>query len=452
MTDLHTLARGPVFAPNCAGLNGNVRAPGDKSLSHRAILFGALAEGETRVQGLLEGADILATIGAVRALGADVTRSEDGVWRVASPGHDRWRDPADVLDFGNAGTGVRLTLGAVAGAPVTATVTGDESLRARPMSRVLAPLKAVGAQALARGSGYLPLTLQGAAEPKAQTYAPPIASAQVKSAVLLAGLRATGATVVEEAHATRDHTENLLLAMGADLSVERDGPRARIQLAGPTRLNAIDVTVPGDPSSAAFPIAAALICLQSAVSVSRVLLNPHRTGLYDTLRDMGADMTIAPDGKTGGEPVGVMTARFGTLKGVEVPLDRVPAMVDEFPILAVIAAFAEGRTVMRGLAELRVKESDRLAATAALLRANGVTVEDLEDGLVVEGRGPAGVPGGGVIETHHDHRIAMAGLVLGLAAQRGATIDDASMIATSFPNFFDLMTTLGARFEPAAMS
>ena len=404
-----------------------------------------MAVGETVISGLLEGEDVLSTGRAMAALGADVTRDTDGVWHVHGVGVGGFAEPAQVLDFGNAGTGVRLAMGAVATTPIACTFTGDASLCRRPMGRVLDPLARFGAVSMGRAGGKLPLTLTGAGDAMPVTYVSPVASAQVKSAVLLAGLNAPGETTVIEREATRDHTENMLRAFGATVKVEEIAEGHAVTVGGHAELSAVPIAVPADPSSAAFPLAAGLIVPDSAVTVRGVLMNPTRVGLYETLKEMGADLVWSGARDEGGEGVADLTARFSALKGIEVPPERAPSMIDEYPILAVIAAFAEGRTVMRGLKELRVKESDRLAAMARGLKACGVSVEELDDGLIVEGMGPGGMPGGGTIQTEMDHRIAMSFLVAGMAAKRAVRVDDSAFIATSFPGFAELMTGLGAR-------
>jgi 3-phosphoshikimate 1-carboxyvinyltransferase len=428
-------------------LSGRITVPGDKSISHRALLIGAMAVGETVVTGLLEGEDVLRTAAAMRALGAEISRDRNGAWHVHGVGVGGFHEPDGVLDFGNSGTGVRLAMGAMATTPVTATFTGDASLCRRPMGRVLDPLGRFGAEAFGRSGGRLPLTLRGAANPGPVTYESPVASAQVKSAVLLAGLAAPGRTIVIEREATRDHTERMLRAFGATVTVESHAGGTAVSVTGDAELKAAPIAVPADPSSAAFPLAAALIVPDSAVTVGGVLMNPTRAGLYETLRDMGADLTVANEREEGGEPVADLTARFSALRGVDVPPERAPSMIDEYPILAVLAAFAEGRTTMRGLKELRVKESDRLAAMARGLAACGAQVTELEDGLIVEGRGPGGLPGGTTVATEMDHRIAMSFLVGGLSAGAPVAVDDAAFIATSFPGFAELMAGLGARLD-----
>jgi 3-phosphoshikimate 1-carboxyvinyltransferase len=433
----------PLTARRAGPLQGRIRVPGDKSISHRALIFGALAVGETRISGLLEGEDVLNTGKAVAALGAQVERRGAGEWRVRGVGVAGFAEPASALDFGNSGTGCRLMLGAVAGCPIAATFDGDASLRKRPMRRVLEPLERIGARTLTSSDGRLPLTLAGAREPIPVVFEPPVASAQLKSAVLLAGLAAPGETVVIEAEATRDHTEKMLAHFGANVRVEPHGAHGRrITLAGQPELVPQPVVVPADPSSAAFPLVAAAIIAGSDVILEGVMLNPLRAGLIATLAEMGAAIERLGTRNEGGEEVADLRVRGGALRGVEVPASRAPSMIDEYPVLAVAAAFAEGTTIMRGLKELRVKESDRLAGTAALLRSNGVKVDIEGDDLIVEGRGRAA--GGGLVATHMDHRLAMAALVMGLASEQPVKIDDASFIATSFPGFVELMRGLGA--------
>jgi 3-phosphoshikimate 1-carboxyvinyltransferase len=435
----------PLKGCTSPALKGRMAVPGDKSISHRALILGGMALGETRITGLLEAEDVLNTAGAVRAFGAQVVRQGPGAWALRGTGVGGWRRPEDVLDFGNSGTGSRLVMGAMATTPVTAVFTGDDSLRRRPMGRVLEPLTRFGADYEARPGGLMPVTLKGAAQPICTDYLVPMASAQVKSAMLLAALNAPGRSRISQASLTRDHTERMLKAFGAEITVEPlpKGGEA-ISVTGEAELTGVSVTVPRDPSSAAFPLVAALVVPGSEIVLGDVLLNPRRDGLFTTLREMGADIEIRGERETGGEKIGDLCVRASALQGVVVPPGRVPAMIDEFPILAVAAAFAKGRTVMRGLEELRLKESDRLAAIVAGLRANGVGVEETEDGMAVDGRG---VPGGGTVTTHLDHRIAMSFLVMGLAAQAPVTVDDTAMIATSFPDFETLMAGLGAVFE-----
>ena len=429
-------------------LKGTARVPGDKSISHRALILGALAVGETKITGLLEAEDVLHTAKAMRALGADLLRDGDGAWRVWGRGVGGLAEPDGVLDFGNSGTGARLVMGAVATTVMNVVFTGDESLRRRPMKRVLEPLTLFGAEYTARDSGLMPLTLKGARQPLAIEHDVAVASAQVKSALILAALNAPGRSRIVQRALTRDHTERMLHAFGAKIAVEelKDGGEA-VEVTGEFDLKPAAVDVPRDPSSAAFPLVAALIVPGSEVTLPDVLLNPRRIGLIDTLREMGADITVTNARESGGEKIGDLVARFSSLKGVDVPAERSPSMIDEYPVLAIAAAFAEGKTTMWGLEELRVKESDRLAAIVAGLRANGVSVEETKDGMTIEGRGADGVLGGGTVATHMDHRIAMSFLVMGLAARESVTIDDVSMIATSFPAFVDLMRGLGAAFD-----
>ncbi|SME92534.1 3-phosphoshikimate 1-carboxyvinyltransferase [Tistlia consotensis] len=427
-------------------LAGRIAVPGDKSMSHRALMLGALAEGETRIEGLLEGEDVLSTAGAMAALGAEVERLGDGRWRVVGRGVGRLAEPAQPLDFGNAGTGARLCLGLIAQQPIFAVLVGDASLSRRPMGRVTEPLARIGAHFLSRAGGRLPLAIRGAEQPQPISYRLPVASAQVKSALLLAGLAAEGTTEVIEPEATRDHTENMLRAFGATVTVSDEADGRHVRLAGPARLTAAPVTVPGDISSAAFPLVAALVVPGSSVVIENVGVNPLRTGLLDCLAEMGAGLRLVNRRDQAGEPVADLVAEAGPLKGIVVPPERAPSMIDEYPILAVAAAFAEGRTELRGLGELRVKESDRLAATARGLAACGVAVEEGEDWLVVHGLGGSGrrPAGGARIEANLDHRIAMAFLVLGLAAAAPVEVDDASPIDTSFPGFAALLRGLGA--------
>jgi 3-phosphoshikimate 1-carboxyvinyltransferase len=431
-----------------APLHGRLPVPGDKSISHRALMFGALAIGETRITGLLTGEDVLRTAAAMRALGAEVLHEPDGVWRVAGRGVGGLTEPADVLDMGNSGTAARLLCGILASHPLFAVMTGDASLRSRPMRRVTDPLTACGARFAARAGGRLPLAVEGARDALPMDYAVPVPSAQVKSAVLLAGLNARGITRVEEREATRDHSENMLRHFGASVTVEFAGAGRVITLHGQPELRAADVVVPGDPSSAAFPLVAALLVPGSRLTLPAIGLNPLRTGLIATLLEMGADIAMENRRVEGGEPVGDLVVSHGTLRGVDVPPERAPSMIDEYPVLAVAASCAVGMTRMRGLKELRVKESDRLAATSALLSANGVKLEIDGDDLIVHGTGRA-PGGGGLVATHMDHRIAMAALVLGVATDTPVTVDDAGFIDTSFPSFVDLMNQAGADLAPA---
>lgn len=427
-------------------LNGSLAVPGDKSISHRALMFGALAVGRTRITGLLEGEDVLRTAAAMRALGAEITR-EGADWVVAGRGIGGLTEPADVLDMGNSGTAARLLAGILATHDFYSVMTGDASLRKRPMGRVIEPLRATGAEFYARAGGRLPLTILGARDALPVSYRLPVASAQVKSAILLAGLNAPGITEVEEPEPTRDHSENMLKHFGATITVAGTAKGRVIRLTGQPELRGADVVVPGDPSSAAFPLAAALLVPGSSVTVQGVGLNPLRTGLFETLREMGAMLDVRNERIEGGEPVGDITASYTELRAVDVPARRAPSMIDEYPVLAVLCANARGTSRLRGLHELRVKESDRLAATAALLRVNGVHVEIEGDDLIIHGT--SRVPGGGLVETHMDHRLAMSALVLGQASAEPVSIDDARFIDTSFPGFLRLMRGLGARMEAA---
>ena len=435
----------PLTSFKSGPLSGRVRVPGDKSISHRSLIFGALATGTTRISGLLEAEDVLATARVVAALGAEVAREGED-WLVRGRGVGGLRAPDGDLDFGNSGTGARLMMGVVAGHDISAVLTGDASLCRRPMGRILTPLKRMGLT-VSEDRDTLPLRLRGTSEPIPIVYELPVPSAQVKSAVLIAGLHAPGRTSVIEPEATRDHTERMLAYFGAEVAVEPSDRGRVISVAGDAELAGRAVAVPGDPSSAAFLMAAALLAEGSDITVEGVLVNPTRTGFYETLREMGADIRYENERDQGGEPVADIRVRTGALAGVAVPAGRAPTMIDEYPCLAVLAAFAEGETRMEGLAELRVKESDRLAATAAGLAACGVDARIEGDTLIVTGGSRVG--GGGTVATHMDHRIAMAFLTLGLASERPVTIDDSGFIATSFPSYIDLMTALGARLEPA---
>ncbi|HEY2444654.1 MAG TPA: 3-phosphoshikimate 1-carboxyvinyltransferase [Rhizomicrobium sp.] len=435
----------PLESRRSGPLNGAALVPGDKSISHRALILGALAVGETTISGLLEADDVLRTATAMRELGATIVREGDGEWRVHGVGTGGLAEPENVLDFGNSGTGARLVMGAIATTAITATFTGDMSLRNRPMRRVLEPLARFGACHAARAGGFLPLSLSGASAAVAVEHHIEIASAQVKSAALLAALNAAGRSRISQDAGTRDHTERMLRAFGADIEVEiLPGGGEAIHLMGETELRPAAVTVPRDPSSAAFPLAAALLVGGSEIALPGVLLNPRRTGFLDTLKEMGAAIETANRHESSGEEIGDLLVRASSLRGVEVPPERAPSMIDEYPMLAVLAAFAEGRTIMRGLGELRVKESDRLAGVARGLEAIGVEVEELADGLIVEGRGNDGVRGGASISTRSDHRLAMAFLVAGLASREPVSVDDSTMVRTSFPRFRPLMRGLGA--------
>jgi 3-phosphoshikimate 1-carboxyvinyltransferase len=439
----------PLTSGTAPALNGRLRVPGDKSVSHRALILGSLAIGRTRITGLLDGDDVRCTARAMAALGAGIGRDSDGSWRVDGIGLGGLIEPDALLDLGNSGTGARLLMGVVASHAITAFFTGDASLRHRPMARVAEPLQRLGARIVARDGCRFPLAVIGALSPLPITYHLPVPSAQVKSAVLLAGLNAPGETTVIEPLPTRDHSERMLRHFGATVTVTDEQNGRRITLRGQPELKAADLAVPGDPSSAAFPAVAALLLPGSQMVIEGVGVNPLRTGLFDTLKEMGADLAFGNARIEGGEPVADLTVRASTLTGVEVPAERAPRMIDEYPILAVAAAFARGRTVMNGLAELRVKESDRLGAIAHGLAACGAKVAVAGDTLAVEGMGTP-LPGGGTIAAKLDHRIAMAFLVLGMAALEPVRIDDGATIATSFPGFVELMNRLGAKIAPAA--
>jgi 3-phosphoshikimate 1-carboxyvinyltransferase len=447
-----THAQRPLLARPTEALSGTAQVPGDKSMSHRALMLGLLAVGETRVTGLLEGEDVLATAAACRQLGAEVERGPDGAWTVWGRGLGGLSEPADVLDMGNSGTAARLLLGILAGHPLFAVMTGDASLRRRPMGRVTQPLAEMGAIFATREGGRLPLAVTGARRALALSYRLPVASAQVKSAILLAGLMAPGITTVIEPEPTRDHSERMLRYLGATVVTEDRNDGRHILLTGEPELSARPFSVTADPSSAAFPTVAALLLPGSRVLLPGVGTNPLRRGLYDTLLEMGAKIAFENAREEGGEPLADLVIEGGRLKGVTVPAERAPSMIDEYPVLAVAAALAEGPTVMQGLAELRVKESDRLAAVARGLAACGVAFEEGPDSLVVHGSGGRRVRGTGAgrpVETLMDHRIAMAFLVLGLASEQGVAVDDSGFIDTSFPGFAALMQGLGAKLEPA---
>jgi len=422
-------------------LTGRIRVPGDKSISHRSLMLGALAVGETRVTGLLEGEDVLATAAAMRAMGATINREENGTWSIHGVGVGGLLQPAQPLDMGNSGTSTRLLMGLVASHPITATFVGDASLSKRPMGRVIDPLSQIGAEFEASEGGRLPLTLRGISPAMPTTYRLPVASAQVKSAVLLAGLNTAGTTTVIEPVPTRDHSERMLKGFGADLSVEeKDGERV-ITLKGEAELKAQTITVPGDPSSAAFFVVAALLVPGSDLVVENVGLNPTRAGLFDVLRQMGGSIEELDRREVGGEPVADLRVRYSKLKGIAVDPAVAPSMIDEFPVLFVAAALAEGVTTTTGLDELRVKESDRLTSMAEALAAAGVQLEEHEDGLTIHGSGGAPLRGtaNARVKTHLDHRIAMAMAIAGLASTDGVLVDDTRPIATSFPTFADLL-------------
>ena len=438
----HSAEPMPMTARRSGPLSGTANVPGDKSISHRALILGALSVGETHITGLLEGQDVLDTAKAMQAFGATVERLGTGEWKVNGVGVGGFAEPEGVIDCGNSGTGVRLIMGAMATTPISATFTGDASLSRRPMGRVTDPLELFGAEITAREGKGLPVTIRGAADPVPVRYKTPVASAQIKSAVLLAGLNAPGETVVIESEPTRDHTERMLAGFGATITTEVTEEGRVITLAGRPELKPQPVAVPRDPSSAAFPVAAALIVPGSEIRVPGISRNPTRDGLYVTLLEMGADITFENPREEGGEPVADLLVRHSALTGVTVPAERAASMIDEFPILSVVACFAQGATVMQGVHELRVKESDRIDAMAVGLRANGAVVDDTPDTMTVHGQG--GLPGGASCATHLDHRIAMSFLVAGLASDQAIAVDDGSPIATSFPDFLPLMQGLGA--------
>jgi 3-phosphoshikimate 1-carboxyvinyltransferase len=437
----------PLRSKAAKPLAGETPVPGDKSISHRSLMLAGVAVGITTIDGLLEGEDVLNTAKAMTALGTPAKKRDDGRWQVEGVGVGALAEPGDVLDLGNSGTGARLLAGLLAGHPITSFLTGDASLRRRPMNRIVAPLTEIGARLESRSGGRLPMAIIGARDPMPITYRLPVPSAQVKSAVLLAALNAPGETTVIEPEPTRDHSELMLRHFGAEVSVV-DGKDGRaITLVGQPELKARAVRVPGDPSSAAFFAVAAMLVPGSKITLTEVGINPLRIGLYVTLQEMGADITFANQRVEAGEPVADIVIGHAPLKGVEVPAERAPSMIDEYPILAVAASFAKGRTVMHGLAELRVKESDRLTAIIDGLIAQGVKVEAEGDSLVVTGTGGP-CRGGGSVTTHMDHRIAMSFLVFGMGAREAVTVDDGRMIATSFPGFVEIANRLGAAIAP----
>lgn len=440
----------PMTSRPCGPLTGEAVVPGDKSISHRSLILGALAVGETKISGLLEGEDVLDTAKAMRAFGAEVIEHGNGNWSVHGVGVGGFAEPDQVIDCGNSGTGVRLIMGCMATTPISATFTGDASLNKRPMARVTDPIALFGAQSVGRSGGRLPMTIVGAQDPVAVRYETPMPSAQVKSAVLLAGLNVPGQTVVVEKEATRDHTERMLAGFGAEISVRDTDEGREITLTGQPELKPQDIVVPRDPSSAAFPVCAALIVPGSDVLVPNIGLNPTRAGLFTTLKEMGADLTYENMREEGGEPVADLRARFSPdLKGIEVDPTRAASMIDEYPVLSVVASFALGDTVMKGVKELRVKESDRIDAMAKGLRLNGVEVDEGDDWWVVKGLGHGNVPGGATCASELDHRIAMSFMVMGMAAQNPVSVDDGGPIATSFPIFEPLMGDLGADLQRA---
>jgi 3-phosphoshikimate 1-carboxyvinyltransferase len=438
----------PMTSHRAAPLKGVAEVPGDKSISHRSLILGAMAVGETKISGLLEGDDVLDTARAMQAFGAEVVNHGGGNWSVYGVGVGGFAEPDQVIDCGNSGTGVRLIMGTMATSPITVTFTGDASLNGRPMARVTDPLALFGAKTVGRKGGRLPMTIVGAADPTPVRYVVPVPSAQVKSAVLLAGLNAPGKTVVIEKEATRDHSERMLAGFGAEITVEDSDEGRVITLTGRPELQPQVIAVPRDPSSAAFPVCAALITPGSDVLVPGIGLNPTRAGLFYTLQDMGADLTFENPREEGGEPVADLRARYSpNMTGIVVPPERAASMIDEYPVLSVVACFASGKTMMAGVKELRVKESDRIDAMARGLRANGVTVDEGEDWWSVEGLGPNGVPGGGTCESFLDHRIAMSFMVMGMGAQNPVSVDDGTPITTSFPIFEPLMSGLGAKLS-----
>ena len=442
---MHHMAPAPAAFKSTGPLSGRVRVPGDKSISHRSLMLSALAVGESTVEGLLEGEDVLATAAAMRAMGADIERAADGRWTIHGVGVGGLLQPSASLEMGNSGTSTRLLMGLVASHPIIANFTGDASLSKRPMNRVIEPLSQMGAEFTASPGGRLPLMLRGLCPAVPIDYRLPVASAQVKSAILLAGLNTPGLTRVIEPIPTRDHSERMLKGFGAELSVELEADGGRIiSIRGEAELKPQHIIVPGDPSSAAFPVVAALLVPGSDVVVENVGLNPTRAGLFEVLRQMGGQIDYIDEREVGGEPVADLRVRGSSLKGIHVSPDIVPSMVDEFPILFVAAALAEGRTLTRGLEELRVKESDRIAVMAEGLRAIGARVEETEDGLIIDGTAGEKLPGGATVAAHLDHRIAMSFAVAGLVSRGTVTIDDMAPVQTSFPIFTDLMRTLGA--------
>jgi 3-phosphoshikimate 1-carboxyvinyltransferase len=447
----HDAKPNPATARRSKAMRGTARVPGDKSISHRSFMFGGLASGETRITGLLEGEDVMRTGEAMKAMGAKIAKHGDE-WIIQGVGNGCLLQPAAPLDFGNAGTGSRLTMGLVGVYDMGTTFIGDTSLQSRPMARVLNPLREMGVQVINAAPGdRMPLTLRGPKHAAPISYRVPMASAQVKSAVLLAGLNTPGVTTVIEPVMTRDHTEKMLKGFGANLEVETDKDGVRqIRIEGQGKLIGQTIAVPGDPSSAGFPLVAALIVPGSDVTIENVLMNPTRTGLLLTLQEMGGDIEIVNPRFAGGEDVADLRVRGSQLKGVTVPADRAPSMIDEYPVLAVAASFAEGETVMLGLEELRVKESDRLAAVARGLETNGVDCTEGKEELSVRGVPGGKGLGGGTVATHLDHRIAMSFLIMGLASEKPVTVDDANMIVTSFPEFMGLMKALGADLEVSA--
>ena len=438
----------PVSSTRVTNLRGQANVPGDKSISHRSLILGALSIGKTKIHGLLEGQDVIDTAKAMSSFGALVKKHKNGEWTVDGFGVGGFAEPEKVIDCGNSGTGVRLIMGAMSTSDVTATFTGDASLNKRPMARITEPLNLFGAKTFSRRDGKLPITVVGSDSPIPITYQTPVASAQIKSAILFAGLNSPGTTTVIEKEKTRDHTERMLKGFGANITSEQTSEGNIIKLEGYPELKAQEIRVPRDPSSAAFPVCAALITEGSNIIVPNIGLNPTRSGLFDTLKEMNANITFENRSSQGGEPVADIRAKFSPdMRGIDVPPERAASMIDEYPILSVVAAFAKGKTMMRDVHELRVKESDRIDAMAKGLKSNGLKIEEGEDWWSVEGREIDGVVGGGLCETFLDHRIAMSFLVMGMASQRTITIDDGSPITTSFPSFENLMAQIGANFQ-----
>ena len=437
----------PKISKTGGSLSGEADVPGDKSISHRVLILGALTVGETKATGLLESSDVLNTAEAMRAFGAEVVKNRDETWSIYGVGVGGFAEPNRVIDCGNSGTAIRLIMGAMATSPITATFTGDESLVTRPMARVLEPLEQFGAKSISRLNGLLPLTIQGCSNPISIKYSSPISSAQIKSAVLLAALNSPGTSVFNESQISRDHTEKMLSAFGAKITVSSSNAGNSVSIEGYPELTPQTILVPGDPSSAAFPICAALIVKGSRVTLKNICNNPTRNGLLITLHEMGADIQILNSRYVNGEQVVDLVVCASSLCGVEVPVDRVVSMIDEFPILAVVASVAEGTTIMKGLKELRVKESDRISAMFEGLKANGVEVQEGEDSLTIFGKGYGSVMGGATVTTFFDHRIAMSFLCLGLVSKKPITVDDSRSISTSFPSFFGLMEKLGANIK-----
>ena len=438
----------PMLSTRVTNLRGQAKVPGDKSISHRSLILGALSIGRTKIHGLLEGQDVIDTAKAMISFGALVEKHRNGEWTVDGFGVGGFAEPEKVIDCGNSGTGVRLIMGAMSTSDITATFTGDASLNKRPMKRITEPLNLFGAKTFSRRNGKLPITVVGSAAPIPITYKTPVASAQIKSAILFAGLNSPGTTTVIEKEKTRDHTERMLQSFGTKIQSEETSEGNIIKLEGYPELKAQEIRVPRDPSSAAFPVCAALITEGSDIIVTNIGLNPTRSGLFDTLKEMNANITFENENLQGGEPMADIRAKFSpNMKGIDVPPERAASMIDEYPILSVVAAFSKGKTMMRDVRELRVKESDRIDAMAKGLKSNGLKIEEGEDWWSVEGREIDGVDGGGFCETFLDHRIAMSFLVMGMASKRGITIDDSSPITTSFPSFESLMTQIGANFQ-----